>query len=569
MIRFPNPGSTLTNFVQVYTSAFEKLNGQVFGLDSLVGVTVADNLATSSGYMGAEAIRRSTRKDRTRDPLYNQLKMYSELFRTLGWIHPTEQRSLSFCFTLLGRQVIEAKQHYQPLFGEALLGICYPTHVLKAKGNHALRPFALLLKTMLASDNALSRDEMIIGPLSAESDHSEDALHHVVELIQSLRTSSHKTEAALTRVASDQRVQANTLRNYTRWPIAAMRDLGWTEKARRLIYSRGSSIEVHQLTDLGRKLARQVADSTDLRLREIDHLPWEEKVAVSVHTHYQMLERGGFDLTPVRAKLKNHDSSLLRALERLRVSPGRSLLFSPFQSLAISDIQRIFPTSSPSPQTPGGKLTAIGPVVGRDPRDHLFVKPNVVRRSQGSLRDTRVLEEELRMMRRSHQSIGGAAAAFVRSRAADSQNRFYPLISGMFRLLGFQSENTPPGSNYQRWDAWVNLDETVAPIEIKSPTEEAFLSTKAIRQALENKVVLLSRRGLNTTADTTTLIVGYQIPNERAELAALIDDIYATYQIRIGVIDLTTLAVLALLAISANQTVQTEQLRTLRGFLNV
>ncbi|MES2143060.1 MAG: hypothetical protein V4516_01585 [Pseudomonadota bacterium] len=43
-------------------------------------------------YMGEEAVARSTRADRSRDPLYNQLKMYAELFRTLGWLHPCPQR---------------------------------------------------------------------------------------------------------------------------------------------------------------------------------------------------------------------------------------------------------------------------------------------------------------------------------------------------------------------------------------------------------------------------------------------------------------------------------------------
>ena len=110
---------------------------------------------------------------------------------------------------------------------------------------------------------------------------------------------------------------------------------------------------------------------------------------------------------------------------------------------------------------------------------------------------------------------------------------------------------------------------TVVPVEIKSPTEERALSTKAIRQALENKVVLLARGGLETNEDTTTLIVGYQIPNERGEMSSLIDDVFEAFNIRIGVIDLPTLALLAILAVTQRLTVQAEQLRMLRGFLHV
>src|SRR5438270_9172518 len=115
MLRFPNPGSTINNFVAVYTAAFERLHGKVVDLDDIVAATVSANLATSSGYMGAEAIARSTREDRSRDPLYNQLKMYAELFRAHGWLHPTEQSALNYSFTLLGRQLVEAGPHYLAL----------------------------------------------------------------------------------------------------------------------------------------------------------------------------------------------------------------------------------------------------------------------------------------------------------------------------------------------------------------------------------------------------------------------------------------------------------------------
>ena len=62
------------------------------------------------------------------------------------------------------------------LFGETVLGIAHPSHVLTIKGDHDLRPFAFLLRTMLACDGALSRDEMIVGPFSAGSDRDADAV---------------------------------------------------------------------------------------------------------------------------------------------------------------------------------------------------------------------------------------------------------------------------------------------------------------------------------------------------------------------------------------------------------
>lgn len=63
MLRFPNPGSSLSNFVAVYAAVFNRFRGQVVDLDNIVQATVKANLATSSGHMGGEAIARSTRQD--------------------------------------------------------------------------------------------------------------------------------------------------------------------------------------------------------------------------------------------------------------------------------------------------------------------------------------------------------------------------------------------------------------------------------------------------------------------------------------------------------------------------
>ena len=202
MLRFPNPGSTIANFVSVYTAAYERLNGFVVGLDDIVAVVVAANLATSSGFMGNQAVARSTREDRSRDPLYNQLKMYAELFRSLGWLHPTEVSSLSYTFTLLGRQVIAAERNYLPIFGESVLGVSYPSHVLKVKGEFDIRPFALLLRTMMEADGYLSRDEMIVGPLSANSDRAPDTARELAQMIRNLRAKSRRISERLSALAT-------------------------------------------------------------------------------------------------------------------------------------------------------------------------------------------------------------------------------------------------------------------------------------------------------------------------------------------------------------------------------
>jgi hypothetical protein len=571
MLRFPNPGSTINNFVAVYNAIFERLRGQVVDLDDIVEATVEANLATSCGHMGQRAIARSTRADRSRDPLYNQLKMYAELFRSLGWLHPTEEKALNFTFTLLGHQVVAAGPHYLPLLEETVLGISYPSHVLTVMGHHDLRPFSFILQTMMACGNALSRDEMIVGPLSASSDREPGAVANMAARVEMLRESPQAIQNALERLSRERKAQTNTLKNYTRWPIAIMRDCGWTGKDRLRFRRGGKSFEAHKLTEKGRALAQRLAASADIRVDQVDALPFEEKAAISLRSHYSMLEQAGFDLETVRRKLALQSAVFDRALDHLKIQRGQPLIFSPFQSLSVVDIQKIFPASEEAIKTREREAAVVGgEVVGRGTHDHLFVKPRFVPQIEGSEhRSTLAFKEELRGLRRRHRSDKEAAAAFALSRGADTQVQFYPLVSQLFRVLGFKSDYSRAGVNYQRWDACVWLNAVAVPIEIKSPTEEAFLSTKAIRQALENKIILLARGGLKTSINITSLIVGYQLPNERGEMSSLIDDIFSAFSIKIGVIDLSTLALLAIRAVTSDLTIEPKQLGELRGFLHV
>ena len=93
MIRFPNPGSDINSLIRIFYEVFEALNSQdFFSLDDMSLTLIKRDLATSCGYIGEEALLLSTRPDRSRDPLYNQSKMYSELFKMLGWIHPLKRK---------------------------------------------------------------------------------------------------------------------------------------------------------------------------------------------------------------------------------------------------------------------------------------------------------------------------------------------------------------------------------------------------------------------------------------------------------------------------------------------
>ncbi len=127
------------------------------------------------------------------------------------------------------------------------------------------------------------------------------------------------------------------------------------------------------------------------------------------------------------------------------------------------------------------------------------------------------------------------------------------------------------GVNNAREDALIVHAVHSIPVEIKSPGEEIEISVKGVRQALENKIILLAREGVPhaTTHATTTLVVGYNSPNDRSEVHELVGDIFATYRINIGVIDFTSLLRLALARVMAQAPLDLAAMFELRGVLDV
>lgn len=567
MLRFPNPGSTIANFIEVYSAAFRALHGRVVNLDHIVRAVVDAGLATSSGYVGDEAVVRSTRADRSRDPLYNQMKMYAELFRSLGWLHPTETSSLNYTFTLLGQELVAAGPDYWPLLKLCVLGIAYPTRILTVAGDAQIRPFSFILKVMKHSGGYLTRDEMIIGPLSTENDRDVQALPVVSARIKAARNNAAAMRLALESLSTRKKIQINTLQNYTRWPIAILRDSGWVDEVQ-VAYRDGTKRKAFALSTAGQNAAEMLETAHDLRLSDVESLKPDVRDAVAVVSHFRMLGAAGFDIAPVQGRIDAATRIAVRSIPDIDNS-SRAILFSPFQALSLKDIHRVFPGGSVSSVHHESTYSGVVSVKGRDDRSHLFVIPKLITGSGCTTTEADAVKDELHSLIRHERNLKHVATSFCRRHSDDTREEFYPLVTHLFQILGFRSSHSRAGANYQRWDACVWIGNHALPVEIKSPTEEEFLGTKAIRQALENKVVLLARGGLSTTLELSSLIVGFQIPNERGEMSNLIDNVYSAFGLRLGVIDLGSLAYLAAKAVDEGVTIDADQLAHLRGFLDV
>ena len=201
VLRLPNPGSNLDRFVSTFALIAQEAQGKSFDLDDMTSVMTKHFQASSMGAHGEEAVRLSTRDDRTRDPLFNQSKMYSELYRMLGWIRSSAKSHSTFSVTSLGSTVM----HYhfaggsetKGLVGESFISAVFPNPSTVNVGIVNHRPFAQLLKLACLLKGEITRDEIIIGVLSVTDDLLPDVIEKNAQIILQLRKKNRQAASAV------------------------------------------------------------------------------------------------------------------------------------------------------------------------------------------------------------------------------------------------------------------------------------------------------------------------------------------------------------------------------------
>ncbi len=144
---------------------------------------------------------------------------------------------------------------------------------------------------------------------------------------------------------------------------------------------------------------------------------------------------------------------------------------------------------------------------------------------------------------------------------------FYDYIGEILNRLGFNTLVTREGDVNCRFDATIKDSINSIPIEIKSPLEVLEINIKAITQACENKIVLMSRKFFPARPETTSLAIGFEYPPSRSDVYELVDDIHAAYQINIGLIDVATLLRLVYAIEREGATIKKEYFNNLKGVL--
>lgn len=557
VLRIANPGADIDSIVRIFRDIYSHLKDRAdFDLDDMSRSMVDSNNVSSHGAFGEEALRRSTRKDRSRDGIYNQSKMYAEIYRTLGWIQSTSA-ALRFAFSWLGEHVAQAGDP-KPLTVECLLGMAYPNDVLGAQDGHAVRVFSAILATAKALGGGITRDEMIVGPLSFSDDRDPAALDAMLARLRRCRSERGRMEKEIEALSVSRGISHVTMGNYTRFPIAAVQWAGWAKKTSRSMLT---------LTDVGQATIGRLATLQDVRLSDYKAMPASAKAPFLRLTAHLMLERAGFDLSPALEDMEA-DRGVLKAVG---VPTDPDPWFSPFQQVARAEVNAAFPhlgaATHVTVASARRNISQTG-AVGRTNATATVIFSSSGVAPAGDA-ETTAVKNELAAHMGACGEVARAIESFAAAHSSDNQDVFYPLVAALFRIIGYECRISRRGVNYDRADAMIVDTTRSIPIEIKSPGEETEISVKAIRQAVENKVILLSRRQFPTRLETTTLVVGFNAPNERSEVRELVGDVHLAFGFNVGVMDFRTLAGLALRAAGSEMNLVLTGFDEMKGVANV
>lgn len=559
MIRFRNPGTQYTTQIQVFRELYKEYkDAPYFTLEDMATTITKTKLMTAYGHAGDVALELSNTENDSLNSTKMNAKMYAEVFRLLGWITSVGDGSYPLVFTYIGEHAA-CTDDVLPLYEQCVLGINNPQEIMAVKYDEKVRFFKAALFSLEELDEIMYKHELCLGPMSID-DLDTAQFNRMLVYIRGLRGSYSRYASAYKDLCETLNVKESLPDNSTRLPIAFMKTCNWIESYRTKKLYPPKSLECIRLTEHGKEVAKSLHDVKDLRLDEYNSYPDAKKKALIRLGTYSMLLRAGYNVSPVKETMDKDADTCKDILE------GKQLLFSPYQTLHCSEVDEVL--GRIRTVTEGhSNVTVMTGATRTDALIHnIKLELDVDSAFSGADKEVNDFKMLVLQLKADGYSKNQIIDRIFDDCITDTQTKFYPLIATLFRVMGFDCHASRPGDNGARWDAIIIDDEQSIPIEIKSPTEETHLSLKAIRQALENKVVLLSRETYHTCPETTSLVVGYYLPNDRAEVTNLINDFKTTYGYRIGVLDLKTILTMGVTIIIDNKTFDITKFNRMEGY---
>ena len=561
MIRFRNPGTQYTTQVQVFRELYKEYkDAPSFDLDDMAATIAKTKLMTAYGYAGDAALALSNTENDSLNSTKMNAKMYAEVFRLLGWVTSAGDNSYPLVFTYIGEHAALADD-VLPLYEQCVLGINNPQEIMDVKYDEKVRFFKATLFSLQDLGGIMYKHELCLGPMSID-DLDKSQYNRMITYLKKLRGSYGRYQDAYQALCDDLGVKPTLPDNSTRLPIAFMKTCGWVESQRTRKLYPPKSLECLCLTQHGADLANSLREVKDLRMDEYYSYPEHTRNSLIRLGVYSMLLRAGYDTSPVQETMRQDQVVCADILN------GKELLFSPYQTLHrfVVDEALGIHRENAGTQT----HTDVLPDIKRTAANVNNICLTISTNGAHSTSDVEVNSFVQQVL--DAKSVGERKKDIIDKifddSITDTQTKFYPLVAMLFRVMGLDCQASRPGDNGARWDAIIVDSEESIPIEIKSPTEEQHLSLKAIRQALENKVILLSRGTHPTLPETTSLAVGYYLPNDRAEVTNLMSDFKTAFGYNIGIIDLKTLLTIAVTIVYDEKTFDISELNRLEGFAN-
>lgn len=561
MIRFRNPGTQYTTQVQVFRELYKEYkDAPSFDLDDMAATIAKTKLMTAYGYAGDAALALSNTENDSLNSTKMNAKMYAEVFRLLGWVTSAGDNSYPLVFTYIGEHAALADD-VLPLYEQCVLGINNPQEIMDVKYDEKVRFFKATLFSLQDLGGIMYKHELCLGPMSID-DLDKSQYNRMITYLKKLRGSYGRYQDAYQALCDDLGVKPTLPDNSTRLPIAFMKTCGWVESQRTRKLYPPKSLECLCLTQHGADLANSLHEVKDLRMDEYYSYPEHTRNSLIRLGVYSMLLRAGYDTSPVQETMRQDQVVCADILN------GKELLFSPYQTLHRSVVDEALGIHREIAGTQ--THTDVLPDIKRTDANVNNICLTISTNGAHSTSDVEVNSFVQQVL--DAKSVGERKKDIIDKifddSITDTQTKFYPLVAMLFRVMGLDCQASRPGDNGARWDAIIVDSEESIPIEIKSPTEEQHLSLKAIRQALENKVILLSRGTHPTLPETTSLAVGYYLPNDRAEVTNLMSDFKTAFGYNIGIIDLKTLLTIAVTIVYDEKTFDISELNRLEGFAN-
>ena len=561
MIRFRNPGTQYTTQVQVFRELYKEYkDAPSFDLDDMAATIAKTKLMTAYGYAGDAALALSNTENDSLNSTKMNAKMYAEVFRLLGWVTSAGDNSYPLVFTYIGEHAALADDEL-PLYEQCILGINNPQEIMDVKYDEKVRFFKATLFSLQDLGGIMYKHELCLGPMSID-DLDKSQYNRMITYLKKLRGSYGRYQDAYQALCDDLGVKPTLPDNSTRLPIAFMKTCGWVESQRTRKLYPPKSLECLCLTPHGADLADSLREVKDLRMDEYYSYPEHTRNSLIRLGVYSMLLRAGYDTSPVQEIMRQDQVVCADVLN------GKELLFSPYQTLHRSVVDEALGIHREIAGTQ--THTDVLPDIKRTDANVNNICLTISTNGAHSTSDVEVnsFVQQVLDAKGAGERKKDIIDKIFDDSITDTQTKFYPFVAMLFRVMGLDCQASRPGDNGARWDAIIVDPEESIPIEIKSPTEEQHLSLKAIRQALENKVILLSRGTHPTLPETTSLAIGYYLPNDRAEVTNLMSDFKTAFGYNIGIMDLRTLLTIAVTIVYDEKTFDISELNRLEGFAN-